>query len=246
MDRTAYRTPAGSVSRLYLDMLEQPHLLIAGSTGSGKSTALHGVITAALYDSPARRRFIMIDPKRVELSEYSEIPHTITTARGYNPNAWIEALSLAAGYMDARYLDMERRHMRDYDGSHIYVVIDEYAAIARSPRARDAYRLVMRLTSEGRAARVHCIISTQVPKADIVRTEIRENCTGRLCLRCNTRAESRVLMDAPGCDTLPQYGEGYYITPAGRTLYKIPLVTEDERRRLIRHWTAPAGRPRTA
>ena len=241
----AYHTPRGIVSTLYLDMLEQPHLLIAGSTGSGKSTAIQGLICAALLDSPNKRRFILIDPKRVELADYAELPHTIEHAAGFNPEAWQTALNPACQIMDCRYADMERRHIRTYDGPHVYVIIDEWANVYRNG-GRAAYNAVMRLSSEGRAARVHVVLATQVPNTRILPSEIRENMTARLCLRTNTRTESRVLMDVNGCETLPQYGEGWYITPNGRTLYRIPYTSDAERDRLIRHWTQPAWKPRTA
>lgn len=230
-----WKTPAGEYSRLYADMLNQHHVLIAGATGSGKSTVINGILHAALMDSPAKRRFILIDPKRVELSAYADLPHTITTARGYDPDAWKAALRAACQIMDNRYSAMERARARMYDGADVYVIIDEYALIAKSG-GRDCYKMILRLTSEGRAARVHVIMATQVPKADIIRTEIRENMPARLCLRCNTKTESRVLMDSPGCETLPEYGYGVYITPRGRDVYKLPMIEQSELNRITDFW----------
>ena len=231
-----WTTPSGEYSRLYADMLAQHHLLIAGSTGSGKSTAINGIIHAALYNSPAKVRFILIDPKRVELSEYASLPHTIMTAKGYNPDAWKKALATACNIMDSRYQDMEKRKTRMYNGSDIYVIIDEYALIAKSGGS-ECYKMILRLTSEGRAAKIHCIIATQVPKADIIRTEIRENMSARLCLRCNTKTESRVLMDVSGCENLPQYGLGYYIKACSRELYRLQRIEQSEIDRLVTYWT---------
>jgi DNA segregation ATPase FtsK/SpoIIIE-like protein len=79
-------------------------------------------------------------------------------------------------------------------------------------------------------------MATQVPKANVIPTEIRENFTARLCLRCNTKAESRVLMDVAGCENLPQYGFGYYITPRGKDLYKLPYTAESELQRITDYW----------
>ena len=216
-------------------MSKQPHLLIAGSTGSGKSTALHGLISAILYHSPARARLILIDPKRTELGDYADLPHTLYTAKGYNPQQWEQAFNTALSIMDCRFADMERKHIRIYDGPDVYVIVDEYAAIAREGGKR-LYKSIMRITSEGRAARVHCIVATQCPKASIIPTEIRENLISRLCLHTCTPTESRVLMDAPGCEKLPAYGYGYYIRPGARDLYQIPMVSEEERARLVRWW----------
>lgn len=236
-----YTTPTGERSRLYAGMLEQPHVLIAGATGSGKSVVINGMIHAALFHSPAAVQFILIDPKRVELAEYKHLPHVIGNASGFNPDAWKTALSQAVNIMDHRYMDMERRKLRMYDGSNVYVVIDEWALVFKSG-GTDCYKMVLRLTSEGRAARVHVIMATQVPKANIIPTEIRENFTARLCLRCNTAAQSRVLMDRRGCEQLPQYGTGFYITPCGANCHLLPMIDYDERQRLIDYWMGKSGR----
>jgi S-DNA-T family DNA segregation ATPase FtsK/SpoIIIE len=230
-----WQTPEITYSRLYADMLNQHHVLIAGATGSGKSVVINGIIHAALKDSPARVGFILIDPKRVELAPYAALPHTITHAKGFNPKAWTAALTQAVNIMDARYAEMERKHQKMYNGSDIYVIIDEWANVYKNGGAA-CYKAVMRLTSEGRAAKVHVIMATQVPKANVIPTEIRENFTARLCLRCNTKAESRVLMDVAGCEKLPQYGQGYYITPRGKDLYKLPMIEETKLQKVIDHW----------
>lgn len=238
-----YTTPAGEYPRIFEDMLQRHHVLIAGVTGSGKSTVISGIMRAAMYHSPAKVRFILIDPKRVELAAYSGLPHTITHAAGHDPKAWIQALRQACDIMDTRYSDMERRRKRMYDGSDVYVIIDELAMLHKSG-GRACEALLLRLLSEGRAARVHVIGATQVPKASIIPTEIRENYTAKVCLHCSTRAQSRVLMDMDGCEALPQYGYGYYITPEGVTLYEIPYTEDGELERLVTYWTGPAGRGR--
>lgn len=233
---SVWYTPAGEYSRLYADMLSQHHVLIAGATGSGKSVVINGIIHAALFHSPCKVGFILIDPKRVELAPYANLPHTIAHAKGFDSKAWTAALTQAVNIMDARYTEMERKHQKMYDGSDIYVIIDEWANVYKNGGAA-CYKSVMRLTSEGRAAKVHVIMATQVPKANVIPTEIRENFTARLCLRCNTKAESRVLMDVSGCEELPQYGYGYYITPCGKYLYELPMVEEAELQRVVNHWT---------
>lgn len=231
-----WNVPGGEVQSLYLDMLKQPHLLIAGATGSGKSVVINGIITTALHFAPSEKQFILIDPKRVELSEYAQLPHTIAHAKGFDAKAWHNALRTAVNIMDARYTEMEHKGLREYQsGSDVYVIIDEYATIAKAG-GKGCYESLLRLVSEGRAAHVHCIIATQVPKADIIKTEIRENCTARLCLRCNSRVESRVLMDMPGCESLPQYGQGFYITPKGNTLYNIPKPDAKQHEYVMNHW----------
>lgn len=241
--KRVWNTPAGEYSRLYADIAKQPHCLIAGATGSGKSVVINGIIHSLLFKAPCDVGFILIDPKRVELAPYADLPHTIAHAKGFNPDAWKMALNHAVNIMDCRYTEMERKRKKLYNGSDIYVVIDEYATIAKAGGI-DCYRSILRLTSEGRAAKVHVIMATQVPKADIIRTEIRENMTARICLRCNTKAESRVLMDMSGCERLPQYGYGYYITPYGKELYTLPYTQESDIDRLVTYWTGKQGRGR--
>lgn len=228
-------TPAGKRSTLYADMLNQPHVLIAGATGSGKSVVINGMIHAALFNSPASVRFILIDPKRVELAAYSSLPHTIAHAKGYNPGEWRKALQIAVSIMDRRYTEMERRREKLYSGGNVYVIIDEWANVYTNGGS-ECYKAVLRLTSEGRAAKVHVIMATQVPKASIVRTEVRENFTARLCLRCNTKAESRVLMDVSGCEHLPQYGNGFYITPAKTELRKLTMISDEQLQDIVAYW----------
>lgn len=234
MTRT-WTTPAGRVYRLFEDMLEQDHILIAGATGSGKSVLINGILTTALYKAPSDVGLILIDPKRVELAQYARLPHTLTHAAGFNPDAWASALGQAVSIMDARYAEMERKHLRKYVGSDIYVVIDEWANVYKNGGSA-CYKALLRLVSEGRAARVHVIMATQIPKANIIPTEIRENFSARVCLRTNNATQSRVIMDMSGCEDLPRVGFGYYVTPEGTELYKLPYVTEDEQQSMIDYW----------
>lgn len=236
-------TPRGSYGRLYADILKQPHTLIAGATGSGKSVCINGIVHAALKRSPDDVRFILIDPKRVELAAYADLPHTLAHAKGFAPEAWAQALQYAVDIMDARYNEMELKRKKMFPGADIYVVIDEWANVFKNG-GRECYRAIMRLTSEGRAARVHVIMATQVPKACVLPTEVRENMIARLCLRCNSAVESRVLMDARGCETLPRYGKGYYITPERSACYDLPMIPEGELDAIVAHWMLQAERQR--
>ena len=237
-----YTTPGGEYPRLYSELLTKPHVLIAGATGSGKSVVINGLIYTALYQSPATARFILIDPKRVELKAYSNLPHTIDHAAGHNPTAWKSALQTACNIMDARYNSMKGKM---YNGSDVYVIIDEFADIRKSG-GRDCYNLVLRLLSEGRAARVHCIIATQIPNCQILPTELRGDISYRIALRTSNKIESRIIMDAPGCEQLPDYGYGFYYHPGRdrRELYQIPFIDDLQIDRLIKYWTGPKGRGR--
>lgn len=232
-------TPSGMTYNLFTDMLQQSHLLIAGCQGSGKSVVINGLINTLLYRFPFDNangvELILIDPKRVELAAYANLPHTLAHAAGFNPTAWMNALNQAIKIMDARYKDMERRRIKKYDKGDLYVVIDEWANVYKNG-GKDAYKAILRLTSEGRAAKVHVILATQVPKANIIPTEIRENFDARLCLRTANAVQSRVIMEESGCESLPRYGQGYYVTPEETDLYEIPYVQEDEINRNIEWW----------
>ena len=225
---------------LFTDMTSQPHLLVAGATGSGKSVAINGLMATLLSRQPGTKRdqvqFILIDPKRVELAAYANLPHTITHAAGYFPEKWVTALKTAVSIMDSRYAKMERKRLKMFDGGDLFVIIDEWANIYKNG-GRDAYKAVLRLTSEGRAARIHVIMATQIPKANIIPTEIRENFAARLCLRTNNSIQSRVIMEDNGCEDLPRYGQGYYVKPEGTDRWEIPYVPEEEIQRRIKFWT---------
>ena len=229
-----FTTPSGSVYNLFVDALKQPHLLIAGVTGSGKSVIMNGLIDTLMYrlpfDQAGNAQLILIDPKRVELSAYKDLPHTIARAAGYNPPAWSAALKQAVSIMDYRYSRMENNRQKMYAGSDVYVFIDEWASInsKSNPLRKDCVSSLLRLVSEGRAARVHVILATQVPKANIIPTEIRENFSARFALRTANAVQSRVIMEASGCESLPRFGQGFYVKPEGTELYNIPFVKDEE------------------
>lgn len=236
--------PGGTMSTLFQDAIKKPHILIAGATGSGKSVLINGLIATMLYSSPGDVQLILVDPKRVELAQWAKLPHTITHAAGHNPEKWAAAFQRAVSVMDRRYKAMERMRVKEYPGGHIYVIVDEWASIIKSDlRGRPCYKAVLRLLSEGRAARVHVILATQVPKANIIPTEIRENFNTRFCLFTNTAQESRVLMDCNGCELLPDpraagKALAYYVNPGknNRQLVVVPYVQQSELDRLCAAW----------
>ena len=123
--KKVWTTPQGEYYSLYGDMLKQPHLLIAGATGSGKSVVINGLVYAALHDSPARVELILIDPKRVELVDYKTLPHTIKYAS--EPGDMVQALEKAMEITESRYKAMQRDRVKKYSGGAVYVIIDELA-----------------------------------------------------------------------------------------------------------------------
>lgn len=233
MFKKRYKTPSGQVFTLYRDMLSQPHLLIAGATGSGKSVIINSLIYTALYDSPAAVRFILIDPKRVELIEYKNLPHTIQYAS--EPGEMIGALQGALDIVEMRYKLMQRHRARKYKGAAVYIIIDELADLMTTNK-KQVQPLIQRLAQIGRAANVHIIAATQCPLAAVIPTPIKVNFDSRVGLRTRSRQDSRNILDCPGCEMLPRYGQGYYMTPEGLQLYNIPMIPDTERQRIIKHW----------
>lgn len=229
-----YKTPSGSVYTLYKDMLAQPHLLIAGATGSGKSVVINGIIYTALYDSPAAVQFILIDPKRVELVDYKPLPHTVQYAS--EPGEMVQALEKAMEITETRYRAMQAQRVRKYQGGAVYVIIDELADLMTTNK-RQVQPLLQRLAQVGRAANVHIIAATQCPLSAVIPTPIKVNFDSRVALRTRSRQDSRNILDCTGCELLPRYGQGYYMTPQGLTLYNIPMIADQERQRVIDHWT---------
>ena len=237
--KTIYTTPQGSVYALYKDMLTQPHLLVAGATGSGKSVVISGIIYTALHDSPAQVQFILIDPKRVELIDYKTLPHTITYAS--EPAAMIAALNQAMQITERRYITMQRHHEKKYNGSAVYVIIDELADLMTTNK-RQVQPLLQRLCQIGRAANVHVIAATQCPLSAVIPTQIKVNFDSRVGLRTRSAQDSRNILGVKGCECLPRYGQGYYMTPEGLTLYNIPMHPAADIAQIVQYWQR--SRPR--
>lgn len=228
-----YKTPGGTFYTLYRDMLTQPHLLVAGATGSGKSVVINGIIHTALLESPAKYQFILIDPKRVELNEYRKLPHVIRYAS--EPAEMIQALDYAMTITETRYKEMQRKHLRKYEGPAVYVIIDELADLMTTNR-KQVQPLIQRLAQIGRAASVHIIAATQCPLSAVIPTPIKVNFDARVALRTRSAQDSRNILGLKGCELLPRYGEGFYMTPDGLTRYYIPMYPDAERQRIIKYW----------
>jgi len=225
-----YTTPKGRIYTLYKDMLAQPHLLIAGATGSGKSVVINGIIHTALFNSPAKVGFIFIDPKRVELKDYKYIPHTLIYAS--EPNDMIQGLEYGIQIIERRYKSMVTKK---YEGSDIYIVIDELADLMTTNK-RQVMPLIQRICQIGRASRVHVIAATQCPLSAVIPTPIKVNFDSRVALRTRSKQDSRNITGFTGCEKLPRYGKGYYMTPEQYTLYNIPMIDQTEQRRIIEYW----------
>lgn len=219
-------------------MLRQPHLLIAGATGSGKSVIINGLIYTALYQLPGAGpegiQLILIDPKRVELSQWQAVPHCIQYAD--DPAPRLDALEYAVKLCDSRYKRMQRAGERMYQGGDMYIIIDELADLMLTQR-RDAAPLIQRLAQIGRAAKIHVIAATQTPIRDVIPTPIKCNFDSRIGLRTRSAQDSRNIIGRAGLELLPRYGQGVYMTPAGDMLYNIPLIPDNELTARAKYWT---------
>ncbi len=233
-----YVTPSANYYTLYADMLQQTHILIAGATGSGKSVVINGILHTALLQSPNTYEFILIDLKRVELSAYRRLPHTIKYAD--NIADALSALSMALQIIELRYSEMQRTGSKKYSGSCVYVVIDELADLMTVDK-KHVLPLLQRIAQIGRAANVKIIAATQCPLATVIPTQIKVNFDTIIGLHTRSAQDSRNILGASGCELLPRYGQGYYMTPAGIELYNIPMYDEAEQVRIINHW---ASQPR--
>lgn len=240
----SYRTPAGM--RCYMPFLrlsERPHLLIAGATGSGKSVALNGIITSLLMTkSPVSCQFVLIDPKKVELAQYSKLPHTMQYACEH-PDI-VRSLQWAIDETDRRFSIMQRNQEKEYTGPDLYVVIDELADLMVSIK-KETLPLLQRLAQIGRAAHVHVIACSQNIMAQTIPTVLRCNFSTILGLRTCNAQQSRFLIASTGCEMLPNPAisdKGYGFLRDGADLEKffIYKYPDADTEAVIRWWTSSA------
>lgn len=237
-----YYTPSGSRFALYRQMLDQPHLLIAGATGAGKSVLINSLITSAIYDSPAKVQLILLDPKTTELWQWARLPHSISYS--YEPSDMIKSLRSAVETMENRLRHLHSIGERVWPGSQIYVVIDELADLLTTNKA-DVVPLLQRICQLGRAAGIHCIAATQCLLASVLPTQIRVNFSAVVCLRTATKQQSRFIIDRTGAELFPNPREtgkalAFFRTGADVTQFQVYQVPDAEVARLTRWWLDPS------
>lgn len=233
---------------IFANLSKMPHLLIAGATGSGKSICIHTVVTSLLYrNSPETLRFIMIDPKRVELSVYDKIPHMMTPVIT-EPKKAILALKWACKEMEKRYELLLKAGVRDIDSYHkktaseenpmpyLVIIIDELADImATYPREMEAS--IVRLAQMSRAVGIHLIVSTQRPSVEVITGLIKANITSRIALQVASQIDSRTILDMSGAEKL--LGKGDMLFLAGDTAkprrIQGPFISEKEIQRVAKY-----------
>lgn len=219
----------------FSNLAKAPHALIAGATGSGKSVTIHAIITSLLYrNSPENLKFIMIDPKRVELTLYNKVPHLLTPVIT-DPKKAIISLKWAAKEMSRRYDVLEQNSARDIDSYHkniliptiekakkdknivipetmpyIVIVIDELADIMQT-YPRELESAIVRLAQMSRAVGIHLIISTQRPSVNVITGLIKANIPTRIALQVASQIDSRTILDQQGAEKLLGAGDMLYL-----------------------------------
>ncbi|GAA6846890.1 DNA translocase FtsK [Helicobacter pylori] len=229
------------------DLKKLPHLLIAGTTGSGKSVGVNAMILSLLYKNPPDQlKLVMIDPKMVEFSIYADIPHLLTPIIT-DPKKAIGALQSVAKEMERRYSLMSEYKVKTIDSyneqalnngveafPYLIVVIDELADLMMTG-GKEAEFPITRIAQMGRASGLHLIVATQRPSVDVVTGLIKTNLPSRVSFRVGTKIDSKVILDTDGAQSLLGRGDMLFTPPGANGLVRLhaPFATEDEIKKIV-------------
>ncbi|WP_181356104.1 DNA translocase FtsK [Helicobacter pylori] len=229
------------------DLKKLPHLLIAGTTGSGKSVGVNAMILSLLYKNPPDQlKLVMIDPKMVEFSIYADIPHLLTPIIT-DPKKAIGALQSVAKEMERRYSLMSECKVKTIDSyneqaenngveafPYLIVVIDELADLMMTG-GKEAEFPIARIAQMGRASGLHLIVATQRPSVDVVTGLIKTNLPSRVSFRVGTKIDSKVILDTDGAQSLLGRGDMLFTPPGANGLVRLhaPFATEDEIKKIV-------------
>ena len=239
---------------VFFDLAEMPHLLVAGTTGSGKSVMLNSLLTSLLLTTDPRRvKMVLVDPKRVELAPFGQIPHLITPVVTDVKKA-ANALSWAVAEMERRYEVLEKMGVRSLDGyndraekpmPYVVVVIDELADLmmAAAAKVEDA---VIRLAQKARAVGIHLVVATQRPSVDVITGMIKANIPSRVAFAVSSQVDSRVILDSAGAEALLGMGDMLYkpVSASRTSRVQGAFITESEVGKIVSACrTEPSAEP---
>ncbi|HEX8719035.1 MAG TPA: DNA translocase FtsK, partial [Pyrinomonadaceae bacterium] len=250
------------------DLTRMPHLLIAGATGTGKSVCLNSLVVSILYKArPDEVKFIMIDPKRLELGLYADIPH-LATPIITEPKKAANALKWAVGQMEQRYKQLAQWGVRNIDGynheverrnnvldfdeegqpwktlPYIVIIIDELADLMMTCGA-DVEEAITRLAQMARAVGIHLVLATQRPSVDVITGLIKANFPSRIAFRVSQKVDSRTIIDANGAEQLLGRGDMLFLPPGTSRLLRVhgAYLDENEVAKIVAHIKAQGGAP---
>ncbi len=224
------------------DISTMPHMLVAGTTGSGKSVCINTIIASLLYHTTYRDvRFLMIDPKRLELPMYNSIPHLLRKAIT-EPKDAVEELEALVGIMESRYRDFARENVRDIDGynekmrkkngdikPYIVVIVDELADLMLTAPS-EIEENITRLAQMSRAVGIHLILATQRPSVDVITGLIKANFPCRIAFQVASKTDSRTILDMNGAESLLGRGDMLFLPPGKGTPIRLhgAYISTDE------------------